>query len=184
MNFKLNRAFFLFIVSLFLCGLFSSGSVLAQTSSTDVIMVDNSSTASAFASSSSSNEITPNNEIDLSDSISIMMQNLRIFGQNIGMSYVDPRTILARIIKSGMGFIGIIVLVIILWSGLRIMLSGGDEEKSAHAKRGLWNLLIGLFIMLSAYSIVSFVFNALNNPNSPPSTTESNSVTRDPVVNP
>lgn len=123
---------------------------------------------------------------------SSILGSLRMFGESIGMSFVDPRSIVARIIKSALSFIGIIVLVLILWSGLMIMTAGGDEEKSQNARKGCFNTLIGLFIILSAYSIVTFILNAFSNStdNAIPAavTNESappaNPVIRDPVVNP
>jgi hypothetical protein len=115
-----------------------------------------------------------------------MLRNLLIFGQGLGMDAVDPRIILARIIRMALSFIGIIVLVLILWSGLRYMTAGGDEEKAASARKTFFNTLIGLFIILAAYSIVTFVlraFSASNTSIDPVATPVSPNVS-DPVVNP
>lgn len=88
---------------------------------------------------------------------------LRIFGNNMGLSDTDPRIIVARIIRSGLGFVGIVMLVMVLWGGLQFMVSGGDKEKVDKAKKTFYSAIIGLIIMLSAYSIVAFVFQALGS---------------------
>lgn len=61
-----------------------------------------------------------------------------------------------------MGFIGIVMLVMILSSGAAFMTSAGDEEKIKGAKRTLYNAVIGLIIILSAYSIVTYVVEAFD----------------------
>jgi hypothetical protein len=143
---------------------------------------ENNNAQSITTSVYNPDEIDPANGSD-PGGVAGLLINLKKFGQDVGMVYVDPRIIMARVIKSGMGFIGIIVLIIILWSGLSIMLSGGDEEKSQSAKRTFINMLIGLFIMFSAYSIVIFVMKALNNTVAT-DRSDYNQVIRDPVVNP
>ena len=90
-----------------------------------------------------------------------MLEGLRLFGSYIGLSDTDPRLILARLIHRALGFVGIILLLMILSSGFSFMVSGGDEEKTASAKRTLINAIIGVIIILSAYSIVNFVMNGL-----------------------
>jgi hypothetical protein len=90
-----------------------------------------------------------------------MLENLRFFGNYIGMPDTDPRLILARLIHMALGFVGVILLLAILSSGFSFMIAGGDEEKTASAKRTLINAIIGVFIILCAYSIVNFVLNGL-----------------------
>jgi len=90
-----------------------------------------------------------------------MLENLKFFGVYIGMPDTDPRLIVARLIHMALGFVGIILLLMILSSGFSFMVSGGDEEKTASAKRTLFNAIIGVIIILSAYSIVNFVLNGL-----------------------
>ena len=77
------------------------------------------------------------------------------------LSALDPRIIVGRLIQSGMGLLGIVVVVIVMWGGYKWMVSGGKEEKVADARKTLINLIIGLAIMLSAYSIVNFIIDAV-----------------------
>jgi len=73
----------------------------------------------------------------------------------------DIRIMIARIIKIVLELLGIIALVIILAAGFRWMTAGGDEEKVTTSKKQLVNGLIGLVIILAAFSIATFVLNRL-----------------------
>lgn len=95
-----------------------------------------------------------------------MMETLKIFGANMGLSDTDPRIIFARLVHSAMGFVGIIMVVMILWSGWLFMTSGGNDDQVKRAKMTFFNAIIGLAIILSAYSIVAFALKALSAANS------------------
>jgi type IV secretory pathway VirB2 component (pilin) len=73
----------------------------------------------------------------------------------------DIRIMVARLIKIVLELLGIIALVIIIVAGFRWMTAGGDEEKVTASKKQLVNGLIGLVIILVAFSIATFVFNRL-----------------------
>lgn len=77
------------------------------------------------------------------------------------LSALDPRIIVGRLIQSGLGLLGVVVVVIVMWAGYKWMVSGGKEEKVADARKTIINLIIGLAIMLSAYSIVNFIIDAV-----------------------
>jgi|GEM_PF-621177 len=79
----------------------------------------------------------------------------------LGLPSTDIRTIVANIIRVFLGLLGIIALVLMIYAGFEWMTSGGSEEKIAQAKKILSNATIGLIIILSAYSIVSFVISRL-----------------------
>lgn len=82
---------------------------------------------------------------------------------NLKLGTTDPREIVGNLISSGLGYLGIIVVVIVLWAGFKWMTSGGKEEKVTDARKTLINLIIGLVIILSAWSIVNFVIKALSD---------------------
>lgn len=81
---------------------------------------------------------------------------------SIKLGSADPREIGARLINSGLGYLGIIVVVIVLWAGFKWMTSGGKDEKVTDAKKILINLIIGLVIILTAWSAVNFVIRAVS----------------------
>lgn len=64
-------------------------------------------------------------------------------------------------ISAFLGLLGIIFIVLIIYAGYNWMTAGGDEEKVTLAKQTLARAVIGLIIIIAAYSITYFVFNAL-----------------------
>ncbi len=82
-------------------------------------------------------------------------------GDASGLSTTDVRVVAARIIRTFLGLLGIIALVLILFAGFRWMTAGGNEEKVEEAKKILQNAVIGLVIIISSYAITSFVISKL-----------------------
>jgi hypothetical protein len=81
-------------------------------------------------------------------------------GANLGQAN-DPRTIAARIIRIGLGIIGTVFLVLTIYAGFLWMTAGGEEEKAGKARKLLYDGVIGLAIILAAYSITYFISNSL-----------------------
>jgi len=73
----------------------------------------------------------------------------------------DIRVVISRIIRVVLELLGLIFLVLIIVAGFKWMMAGGDEEKVTSAKKLLTNSVIGLVIILIAFSIATFIFNSL-----------------------
>ena len=58
-------------------------------------------------------------------------------------------------------FVGIISVMMLIWGGLRYVVSGGDSKKVTDAKNTILYAIIGLIISLLSYAIVGFVINAV-----------------------
>lgn len=71
--------------------------------------------------------------------------------------------ILAMVIQTFLGLLGIVFLVLIVYAGYNWMTSAGNEEKITKAKDTLKTAIIGLIIIVSAYAITYFAFNALSD---------------------
>ncbi len=69
----------------------------------------------------------------------------------------DIRIIIARIIKSLLGFLGIIFVLLIIYAGFLWMTAGGNESKIEESRKYLSRSVIGLIIILASYSITGFV---------------------------
>ncbi len=82
-------------------------------------------------------------------------------GAEIALPTEDPRIVAARIIRVVLGFLGIVALVIVLYGGFVWMTAAGNEERITKAKKILVNGVIGLVIIIMAFSITSFVINKL-----------------------
>ena len=87
------------------------------------------------------------------------------FIQNAGFTTDDTGTQLGKtvalVIKGFLSLLGIIFIILIILSGFNWMTSEGDEQKISKAKDTIRTAIIGLFIVIAAYSITYFVFNAL-----------------------
>ena len=69
----------------------------------------------------------------------------------------DLPTMVGNIIGIGLGLLGMVMVIIIIYSGYLWMTGGGDPEKIKDAKSWMLNAVIGLIILLAAYSISDFV---------------------------
>lgn len=67
-------------------------------------------------------------------------------------------TFLGVAIKTFLGLLGIIFIVLIIWAGYNWMTASGNEEKVTKAKSTLYRAIIGLVITLSAYGIWRFIY--------------------------
>lgn len=85
----------------------------------------------------------------------------------------DARHTVVNIIKIVLGFLGILVVILILYAGFLWMTAGGNEEKISEAKKIITACVIGLVIILSAYAIANFVISQIYS-----------ATTGNPVLNP
>lgn len=88
-----------------------------------------------------------------------VMQQLNAGSQaaGYGTAAPDPRIAVANGIKLFLSILGIIFVVLVVSAGFLIFTSGGNEEKVGQAKKIIIGSVIGLVLILSAYSITSFV---------------------------
>lgn len=79
----------------------------------------------------------------------------------LGLGNEDPRQIVANVVNVGLGFIGIIAVMIIVMAGFKLMTTGGNEEALSDAKKMMSSGVIGLVIVLASFGIAQFVVNNL-----------------------
>lgn len=79
---------------------------------------------------------------------------------NTSFGGADIITIVGNVIKVILGLLGIIFLVIVIYSGFLWMTAGGDAKQVERAKKLLINAVIGIVIILFSYAITSFIINA------------------------
>lgn len=70
---------------------------------------------------------------------------------------VTPETIAKTLVNVILSALGILFLAMVILSGTRWMLAGGNQEKVDKNKRVLSESVIGLAIILAAYAISYFV---------------------------
>lgn len=83
------------------------------------------------------------------------------YGEQTGLGKGDVRTTVARIIQVSLGLLGIVAVSLIVYAGFLWMTGGGNEDNVTKAKSILVTSIIGLAIILAAYSITQFVFRNL-----------------------
>lgn len=69
--------------------------------------------------------------------------------------------VIGKIISYLLGVMGIIVFILIIISGFQWMTSGGDAQKITAARGRLLNAIIGLAIILAAYSVTWFILKQI-----------------------
>lgn len=70
---------------------------------------------------------------------------------------IDPRIIVAQMIKIFISVIGLLFLVYAIYAGYLIMSSAGDEDKVKRGKSTLRTAIIGIFIALSSYGLLYLI---------------------------
>lgn len=73
----------------------------------------------------------------------------------------DPNQIIVNVIKAFLGILGALALVIFIYGGFLLLISGGNTELVSKGKRTLVWAIIGLAIILSSYGIVSYLFDVI-----------------------
>ncbi len=69
--------------------------------------------------------------------------------------------IIGNIVRIVLGLLGLIFLILVIYGGLRWMTAQGDSGAIESARDTIVHAVIGLVIVLSAYTITAFVFDKL-----------------------
>ena len=59
--------------------------------------------------------------------------------------------------------VGIIAVIMLIWGGVRYIISGGDSKKVTDAKNTILYAILGLVVALLSYAIVNFVLNIVGS---------------------
>jgi hypothetical protein len=102
-----------------------------------------------------------------------MGQSLNKTAEQVGINQYQNLTVLiAGIVQSLLGLLGVIFVVLLIYGGVIWMTSMADPKKIEKAKSIIKASIIGLLIIVSAYSIAYFITSRLENA----TTTRSNSL--------
>ncbi len=74
---------------------------------------------------------------------------------------VGNNGVFGRITNTVLLIVGLISVIMLVYGGLRYILSGGDSKKVTDAKNTILYAIIGLIISLLAYAIVNFVITSV-----------------------
>lgn len=78
-------------------------------------------------------------------------------GREAGLGEADVRDTVGNIINIGLSLLGTVALVLVVYSGFLWMTAAGNDDQIGKAKSILSASVVGLIIILSAYSITRFV---------------------------
>jgi len=73
----------------------------------------------------------------------------------------NPVKIVAYVIRAMLGVLGAITLLMFIYGGFMLVFSGGNEEQLKKGRGTLVWAIIGMAIVLSSYSILSYLFKIL-----------------------
>jgi len=93
-------------------------------------------------------------------------------GSNPGQ-FISSRV--GQIIGAILSFIGVILLLLVIYAGILWMTSNGNEKNVDKAKDIITSAIIGLIIVLSAYAITAFVGKQLTGAPAPTGTSTASS---------
>lgn len=83
---------------------------------------------------------------------------------NLGLStQTNIRAVITRVLQTVLGLLALLAVIMIIIGGLIWMTAAGNEDKVETAKKIIYSAVIGLIVILFAYSIVSFVTGTLSN---------------------
>lgn len=81
------------------------------------------------------------------------------YGKASGLGNQDVRITAVQIINVLLGLIGVICTALMVYAGFNWMTAAGNEEQIEKAKKTMRAAVIGLAIVLSAWTITSFVLD-------------------------
>lgn len=86
-----------------------------------------------------------------------------VFSSSAGFMDTTIGIFMSYVIQGFLGGLGIIFIVLIILGGYNLMTAAGEEEKINKAKDTIVRAIIGLLIIIAAYSITYFVFSSLSD---------------------
>ena len=82
-------------------------------------------------------------------------------GDDMPRELIGPDGVFTKISNTILYIVGIVSVIMLIWGGVRYILSGGDSKKVTDAKNTILYAIIGLIISILAFAIVNFVLNAI-----------------------
>lgn len=80
---------------------------------------------------------------------------------SMGLPMMDIRDIAVRIIRAALGLVGLVMVMRIIYGGLRVWTHGACAESRDEAIEVVKGAVIGLVIIMTSSALVNFVVNAV-----------------------
>jgi len=78
--------------------------------------------------------------------------------EGAGLELQDTRVVIANGIRYLLSFVGVIFVALMVYAGILWMTAGGNDEQVGKAKKLIFQAMIGLFVVFSAYSITTIAY--------------------------
>lgn len=82
-------------------------------------------------------------------------------GNTAGFTDMEVGDLVSGVISVVLGLLGVVFLALTVVAGFQWMTASGNEEQVKKAQSSMKNAIIGLVIVLAAYTITYFLFKAL-----------------------
>ncbi len=86
---------------------------------------------------------------------------LNITAGGADVSRVDIATIVINVIQTILGLVSVGFFILFIYGGFKWMIAKGNKEQIIAAKKTIINAVIGLAIVITAYSITYFISQAI-----------------------
>ena len=104
----------------------------------------------------------PNAPKDIMNLLQGQESETGILGQSFSTAKTHPTQIIGSLIFVVLGFLGTLMIILMLYSGFLWMTAAGEDKKVKLAQDHLRNAVIGSIIILSAWTIATFVLNRIS----------------------
>jgi lysylphosphatidylglycerol synthetase-like protein (DUF2156 family) len=93
------------------------------------------------------------------------ISGLELTGKRAGYTVGEASSlgnVVGNLLNALLGLLGIVLVVFLVYGGIKYMTAQGVEKQVIEAKQIMLNAVIGLVIVVSAYAISTFVINVLS----------------------
>ena len=80
---------------------------------------------------------------------------------------IGDNGVFTQLTSIALAIVGALSVTMLIWGGVRYIISGGDSKKITDAKNTILYAIIGLIIAVLAYAIVRFVLNTIGSYSTP-----------------
>lgn len=107
--------------------------------------------------------IVPYANAGLQDAFTKTLPSVAEKGGYVTNGEISVESSISKIINGVLSLIGLVFVVLIIYSGIIWMTAGGQEKKVEEAKGTIKQSIIGLIVVLGAYALSYFIVNALSS---------------------
>lgn len=91
------------------------------------------------------------------------VKNLEAVGNVTGTVKTELPVLIGKIINTALGLMGIIFVIMVVYAGVLYMTDMGEGKKVDTAKKLLKTSIIGIILIVAAYSISTFIISQISS---------------------